>query len=63
VCLFSLDIEKFSNPDFTKALTSLNLVSGATNVEFSAHNFSNKSEYFFRLKNQFSSDIFSGLVR
>jgi hypothetical protein len=63
VCLFSLDIEKFSNPDFTNAFTSLNLVSGATNVGLLAHNFSNKSEYFLRLKNKLVSDIFSGLVK
>jgi hypothetical protein len=56
-------MEKFSKPDFTKAFTSLNLVSGSTNVGFSAHNFANISEYFLRLKNKLVSDTFSGLVR
>jgi hypothetical protein len=56
-------MEKFSNHDFTKAFTSLNLVSGSTNVGFSAHNFVNISEYFLRLKNKLVSDTFSGLVK
>jgi hypothetical protein len=56
-------MEKFSNPDFTNALTSLNLVSGSTNVGLSDHNVGKKFEYFFKLKNRFFSDIFSGLVR
>jgi hypothetical protein len=61
--LFSLDIEKFSNPDLTNAFTSLNLDSGSTNVGFSAHSFSNKSEYFFKLKNKLVSDTFCGFVK